>query len=129
MSGRTKEPSSQSFLVVDKMTSTVNPPLFCILVSAAVIMHLILVPGCALRLGSCLLSALPYLFTLRHCRVGAWRLLDMFRELKLPAAMLINTQLYNYCPELLEQARKDGHETVIHGRTNSEWQVTWPPIF
>ena len=71
----------------------------------------------------------PYLCILWHCRVGAWRLLDMFRELKLPAAMLINTQLYNYCPELLEQARKDGHETVIHGRTNSEWQVTWPLIF
>ena len=37
--------------------------------------------------------------------------------------MLINTQLYNYCPEVLDKAREDGHETVIHGRTNSEWQV------
>lgn len=56
-------------------------------------------------------------------RVGAWRLLDMFKELGVPCAMLLNSELYNHCPELMAESRKDGHEVVGHSRTNSEWQV------
>lgn len=57
-------------------------------------------------------------------RVGAWRLLDMFKELGLPCAMLLNSELYNHCPELMAESRKLGHEVVGHSRTNSEWQVS-----
>src|SRR6187431_2358899 len=34
-------------------------------------------------------------------RVGAWRLLELFDELRWPAAALINTALYEHCPELV----------------------------
>ena len=48
----------------------------------------------------------------------------MFQELGLPCAMLLNSELYSQCPELMAQSRKLGHEVVGHSRTNSEWQVS-----
>src|SRR3954467_12253937 len=33
-------------------------------------------------------------------RVGVWRCLQLFDELKVPAAALINTSLYDYCPDV-----------------------------
>jgi peptidoglycan/xylan/chitin deacetylase (PgdA/CDA1 family) len=56
-------------------------------------------------------------------RVGAWRCLELFDELKLPAAAIINTALYDYCPELVEACVKRGDELVGHGHTNSERQA------
>src|SRR5262249_45067874 len=53
-------------------------------------------------------------------RVGVWRLLDLFSELKLPVALLINAALYDYCPQVLAAFRDRGDEMVAHGRTNSE---------
>jgi len=55
-------------------------------------------------------------------RVGAWRCLELFDALKLPAAALVNTALYDYCPELIEACVKRGDELVGHGHTNSERQ-------
>ncbi len=55
-------------------------------------------------------------------RVGAWRCLELFDELKLPAAAILNTALYDYCPELIEACVKRGDELVGHGHTNSERQ-------
>jgi len=55
-------------------------------------------------------------------RVGVWRCLDLFDELKLPAAAIINTSLYDYCPEVIEACVKRGDELVGHGHTNSERQ-------
>lgn len=55
-------------------------------------------------------------------RVGAWRCLALFDELKLPAAALVNTALYDHCPELIEAHVKRGDELVGHGHTNSERQ-------
>ena len=55
-------------------------------------------------------------------RVGVWRCLDLFDELKLPAAALVNTALYDYCPEVIEACVKRGDELVGHGHTNSERQ-------
>ena len=55
-------------------------------------------------------------------RVGVWRCLEVFDELKLPAAALINTALYGYCPEVIEACVKRGDELVGHGHTNSERQ-------
>jgi len=56
-------------------------------------------------------------------RVGAWRLLELADEFKFKYAALINTELYDYCPELVAAFRKRGDEIVGHGRTNSERQA------
>lgn len=59
-------------------------------------------------------------------RVGAWRMLELFEELSLPASVLINSSMYDYAPELLAAFRKRGDEFVGHGRTNAERQGTLP---
>ncbi|WP_216821733.1 polysaccharide deacetylase family protein [Uliginosibacterium sp. TH139] len=56
-------------------------------------------------------------------RVGAWRLLDLFRELDLPVTLLINSALYDACPPLIAAFREAGAEVAAHGRTNSEHQA------
>src|ERR1043166_2568481 len=53
-------------------------------------------------------------------RVGLWRLLDLFDELKLPAAHNINTLLYEFQPGIFKRLRARGDELIAHGRTNSE---------
>jgi allantoinase len=55
-------------------------------------------------------------------RVGAWRCLELFDSLKLPAGVILNTALYHYCPELIEACVKRGDELIGHGHTNSERQ-------
>ena len=55
-------------------------------------------------------------------RVGAWRMLELFDTLNFPASVLINTALYDNCPELVAAFRNRGDEIVGHGRTNSERQ-------
>ncbi|HET9206672.1 MAG TPA: polysaccharide deacetylase family protein [Burkholderiaceae bacterium] len=55
-------------------------------------------------------------------RVGAWRCLKLFDALGLPTAALINTALYDHCPELIEAFRARGDELVGHGHTNAERQ-------
>jgi allantoinase len=53
-------------------------------------------------------------------RVGLWRLLELFDELRLPAAHLINSYLYDTHPGVIDAIRDRGDELVGHGRTNSE---------
>jgi len=55
-------------------------------------------------------------------RVGVWRCLELFDELKLPAAAIINTALYDYCPEVIAACVARGDEIVGHGHTNSDRQ-------
>jgi peptidoglycan/xylan/chitin deacetylase (PgdA/CDA1 family) len=55
-------------------------------------------------------------------RVGVWRCLDLFDELKLPAGVLINTALYDYCPEVVAAFRRRGDEIIGHGHTNADRQ-------
>jgi len=55
-------------------------------------------------------------------RVGAWRLLQLFRRLELPVSLLINSELYGACPDLIAAFRAMGAEIAAHGRTNSEHQ-------
>jgi peptidoglycan/xylan/chitin deacetylase (PgdA/CDA1 family) len=59
-------------------------------------------------------------------RVGIWRLLAMLDELELPASVLVNSSLYDYCPEVMAAFRERGDEIVAHGRTNSERQGDLP---
>lgn len=57
-------------------------------------------------------------------RVGVWRLLEAFDALELPATVLLNTAIYDHCPEVAEAFRARGDEFVGHGRTNAERQGT-----
>jgi allantoinase len=59
-------------------------------------------------------------------RVGAWRLLDVFEALRLPASVLLNSSLYDHAPELVGAFRARRDEIVGHGRTNAERQGTLP---
>jgi len=55
-------------------------------------------------------------------RVGVWRCLDLFGQLGVRVGALINTALYDYCPEVIEACVKRGDELIGHGHTNSERQ-------
>jgi peptidoglycan/xylan/chitin deacetylase (PgdA/CDA1 family) len=55
-------------------------------------------------------------------RVGAWRCLELFDQLSLPTAALVNTALYDHAPELVAAFVARGDELVGHGHTNAERQ-------
>ncbi|SFA95931.1 Polysaccharide deacetylase [Poseidonocella pacifica] len=55
-------------------------------------------------------------------RVGAPRMLELFRALGVPATVLVNSHLYDDAPGLIEAWRGGGNEIAGHGRTNAERQ-------
>ena len=55
-------------------------------------------------------------------RVGVWRLLDLFDTLSLPSTVLLNSSIYDYCPEIVAPFRARGDEIAGHGRSNAERQ-------
>jgi peptidoglycan/xylan/chitin deacetylase (PgdA/CDA1 family) len=57
-------------------------------------------------------------------RVGVWRCLDLFDGLALPTGALINSALYEHCPEVVEAFAARGDELIAHGRSNAERQGT-----
>ena len=59
-------------------------------------------------------------------RVGVWRLLELFEQLGVPAGVLVNTALYDYCPQAIEAFVARGDEIVGHGHTNSDRQASMP---
>ena len=59
-------------------------------------------------------------------RVGAWRCLDLFGALEWPVGALINTALFDHCPELVAACVARGDELIAHGHTNAERQGEWP---
>lgn len=59
-------------------------------------------------------------------RVGAWRCLDLFDDLSLPVGALVNTSLYDHCPQLVQAFAERGDELIGHGHTNAERQGGWP---
>ena len=52
-------------------------------------------------------------------RVGAWRCLRMFDEFALPTGALVNTALFDHCPELVQAMVTRGDEMIGHGHTNA----------
>ena len=52
-------------------------------------------------------------------RVGAWYMLDLFDDLHLPMAALVNTSMYDHAPQLVAACRARGDEIVGHGHTNA----------
>jgi allantoinase len=57
-------------------------------------------------------------------RVGVWRCLELFDALRLPTGAIVNTALYDHCPEVVEAFVARGDELIGHGHTNSERQGT-----
>jgi len=55
-------------------------------------------------------------------RVGVWRIIELMDELQLPVSLLLNSEVYAHCPQVVAAFRKRGDEVVGHGRTNSEHQ-------
>ena len=55
-------------------------------------------------------------------RVGVWRLYELLDELKLPACHLVNTAVFDYCPEVIEPILARGDEIIGQGRTTAERQ-------
>ena len=56
-------------------------------------------------------------------RVGAWRCLELFESLGLPTGTILNTALYDHCPELVAAFAARGDELIGHGHTNAERQA------
>ena len=59
------------------------------------------------------------------CRVGAWRLLDLLKQLDLPCSLLCNSNVVKQAPGVVKAYLEAGAELVGHGLTNSERQVCW----
>lgn len=80
-------------------------------------------------LGACIGPASPQPDVLNYSwreygnRVGAWRCLELFDQLCLPTGALINTALYDHCPELVAALVERGDELIGHGHTNSMRQA------
>ncbi|RDI19088.1 peptidoglycan/xylan/chitin deacetylase (PgdA/CDA1 family) [Pseudacidovorax intermedius] len=56
-------------------------------------------------------------------RVGIWRLVELLDEFDLPASALLNTAIYDSCPQIAQALRRRGDEIVGHGHTNAERQA------
>ncbi|CAN5375717.1 polysaccharide deacetylase family protein [soil metagenome] len=56
-------------------------------------------------------------------RVGAWRLLTLFKQFDLPVSLLVNSELYAVAPQLIAAFRDYGAEIASHGQTNSAHQA------
>jgi peptidoglycan/xylan/chitin deacetylase (PgdA/CDA1 family) len=61
-------------------------------------------------------------------RVGVWRCLDLFDDLSLPVGALVNTALYEHCPQVVMAFAERGDELIAHGHTNAERQGGWPEM-
>lgn len=56
-------------------------------------------------------------------RIGEWRLIELFDELKLNVGVIVNTENYAHCPDLIQAHRARGDEMIAHGRSNAERQI------
>lgn len=52
-------------------------------------------------------------------RVGVWRCLELFSDMNMPAGVLLNTALYDHCPDVLDACLARGDELIGHGHTNA----------
>ena len=55
-------------------------------------------------------------------RIGNWRLFEILDELKLPASILLNSEVCHHYPEIIEKIKARGDDVLGHGRTNAEVQ-------
>lgn len=59
-------------------------------------------------------------------RVGVWRCMELFDDLQMPAGVLVNTAIYDHCPEVVQACVARGDEIIAHGHSNAERQGEWP---
>jgi peptidoglycan/xylan/chitin deacetylase (PgdA/CDA1 family) len=59
-------------------------------------------------------------------RVGAWRILDAFRQQGVPLAILLNSALCEHAPELVQTCHAAGCEMIAHGYSNSDTMAGMP---
>ena len=59
-------------------------------------------------------------------RVAIWRLFDILDELELLACHLLNAEVCEHYPEIVEKIKERGDEVISHGRTNAERQGILP---
>ena len=84
-------------------------------------------------LGACLGPVAPHPDVLNYAwreygnRVGAWRCLELFDRLGLATGTILNTALYDHCPELVAACLARGDELIAHGHTNAERQAAMDP--
>ena len=57
-------------------------------------------------------------------RVGVWRCLDLFDDLAFPTGAIVNTAIYDHCPQLIDAFAARGDELIAHGHTNAQRQGT-----
>jgi allantoinase len=80
-------------------------------------------------LGACIGPTAPHPDVLNFSwreygnRVGAWRCLELFDSLGLVSSTLLNTALYDHCPELVAASVARGDELIGHGHSNAERQA------
>jgi allantoinase len=55
-------------------------------------------------------------------RVGVWRIIELCDRLRVPLSVLLNSECYEHCPQVVAALRARGDEILGHGRTNSEQQ-------
>jgi allantoinase len=83
-------------------------------------------------LGPRLVPVAPGVDVLNHAwreygnRVGAWRCLALFEELKLPVGVIVNAALLDHAPELVAAFGARGDELIAHGHSNAEAQGDLP---
>jgi peptidoglycan/xylan/chitin deacetylase (PgdA/CDA1 family) len=53
-------------------------------------------------------------------RVGAWRILRYFTDLRIPLSILLNSAVCEHAPDLIDAARTAGCEFIAHGYSNSD---------
>jgi peptidoglycan/xylan/chitin deacetylase (PgdA/CDA1 family) len=53
-------------------------------------------------------------------RIGAFRLIDLLQRQGLPISILLNTEVYDHAPQLMDYARQRVGEVIAHGMTNSD---------
>lgn len=71
-------------------------------------------------------DVLNYMWREYGNRVGVWRCLDLFDDLCLPTGAIVNTALYDHCPEVIAACVKRGDELIGHGHSNAERQAELP---
>jgi allantoinase len=59
-------------------------------------------------------------------RVGVWGMIEALDQHAIPASVLLNTEIYEHCPQIAAAFRARGDEFVGHGRTNGERQSDLP---
>ncbi|MBO9649983.1 MAG: polysaccharide deacetylase family protein [Variovorax sp.] len=79
-------------------------------------------------MGACIGPASPHPDVLNFSwreygnRVGAWRCLELFDSFGMVCGTLLNTALYDHCPDLVAASVARGDELIGHGHSNAERQ-------